>query len=169
MPYLYYSEGRSFTAYGGERYYAQGEVPFDPESTAEPHRVATDETVSLSYVWSRVTSPSSWADSAQSSLYYLFGRHTGLLVCFPVALFVGVLALWRWRVLPGEAIALLAGIGLYIVFYLALFPDNYYGGGQAMGNRYFLQVSPLVLVVAGFFAPIWLGTPIPFASTTSRR
>ncbi len=31
---------------------------------------------------------------------------------------------------------------------MALFPDNYYGGGQAIGNRYFLQVAPLALGLA---------------------
>jgi hypothetical protein len=148
VPYLYYSDGRSWSAYGGERYYARGVVPWDPDLEVAPLRVDSDETVTLSYVWSRATSPSSWADSAQSAVYYVIGRHTGLLVSFPIALFVLAMALARTRTLPGEAIAVLVGLGLYIAFYLALFPDNYYGGGQAIGNRYFLQVAPLVLGLA---------------------
>jgi hypothetical protein len=148
VPYLYYSEGRSWSAYGGERYYAPGIVPWDPEFDGEPFRVDSDETVTLSYVWSRISSPSSWADSAQSAVYYVVGRHTGLLAWFPIALLVVALALARWRSLSGEALAVLAGLGLYVAFYLALFPDNYYGGGQAIGNRYFMQVSPLVLGLA---------------------
>jgi hypothetical protein len=148
VPFLYYSEGRSWSAYGGERYYAQGIVPWDPDHDVEPLRVDSDDTVTLSYVWSRVTSPSSWADSAQSAMYYVVGRHTGLIAWFPIALLIVALALARARSLPGEAIAVLAGLGLYAAFYLALFPDNYYGGGQAIGNRYFLQIAPLVLGLA---------------------
>jgi hypothetical protein len=148
LPFLYYSEGRSWSAYGGERYYAQGIVPWDPDHDVEPLRVDSDETVTASYVWNRVTSPSSWLDSAQSAMYYVIGRHTGLVAWFPIALLVVALALARARTLSGEAIAVLVGLGLYVGFYLALFPDNYYGGGQAIGNRYFLQVAPLALGLA---------------------
>jgi hypothetical protein len=148
VPYLYYSDGRSWSAYGGERYYAKGPVPFDPASEQEPLRVDSDETVTLSYVWSRVSAPDSWLESAKSAVYYVVGRHTGLIAWYPIALLVVILALARGRSLSGEALAALAGLGLYVVFYLALFPENYYGGGQAIGNRYFLQVAPLVLGVA---------------------
>jgi hypothetical protein len=148
VPYVYYSDGQSWTPYGGERYYAAGEVPFDTDPTAPLFRVDSDETVSISYVWSRVSSPSSWADSAQSAFYYVAGRHSGLLVWFPIALLIVALTLTRVGTLPGEAVAMLAGLGLYVAFYLALFPDNYYGGGQAIGNRYFLHVAPLVLGLA---------------------
>lgn len=150
VPYLYYSDGRTWSAYGGERYYAGAGVPFDEDFTGDVLRVDSDDTITLSYVWSRVTSPSSWVDSAQSSIYYLVGRHTGLLVSFPIALLAIALALMRGRALPAEAVAALAGIGLYVVFYLALFPENYYGGGQSIGNRYFLQIAPLVLGVVAF-------------------
>lgn len=150
VPYLHYSDGASWSAYGGERYYAYSNVPFDPDadfaSTPEPLRVPTDETVSLDYVGDQLTS--GWADTAQSAVYYVVGRHTGLVVSAPMALAVIGLALWRVRRLPAEALAPLAGIGLYVAFYLVLFADNYYGGGQAVGNRYFLQIAPLVLAVA---------------------
>lgn len=47
-------------------------------------------------------------------------------------------------------IGLLAAAGLlaYVALYLVAFTDNYFGGGQSIGNRYFLQVSPLVVLIA---------------------
>ena len=150
VPYLHYSDGASWSAYGGERYYAFSSVPFDPEAdfvgTPEPLRVPTDETVSLSFVREQLTA--GWDDTARSAVYYLVGRHAGLLVSAPMALAILGIALVRVRRLPGAALAALGGLGLYIAFYLVLFADNFYGGGQAVGNRYFLQVAPLVLAVA---------------------
>jgi hypothetical protein len=34
------------------------------------------------------------------------------------------------------------------LFYTLRFTDNYYGGGQSLGNRYFLQIAPLVVTAA---------------------
>jgi len=146
VPYLHYSDGASWTAYGGERYYAYAQVPFDPDSTVEPLRVSTDETITLAYI--REQLGTGLGDSARSAVYYLVGRHVGLLVAFPVALLVGILALAQPRRWRHEAVAAGLGILAYVGLYLLLFPDNFYGGGQAMGNRYFLQIAPLVVVVA---------------------
>jgi hypothetical protein len=46
------------------------------------------------------------------------------------------------------ASAAAVGLALYVALYLLVFTDNYFGGGQSIGNRYFLQVSPLVAVAA---------------------
>ncbi|MBK5222933.1 MAG: hypothetical protein JJE52_08665 [Acidimicrobiia bacterium] len=185
LPYLHYSDGASWNAYGGERYYGRTGVPFGPDGVGELNRVDTDETLSIGYIVDSLQT--NIDDAVESAAYYAVGQHTGLLVCFPIALFVMVLALARsirrWmghataqmttgadagrvgddvahhgaRIVPDggdgrsirpEAAAALLGLGLYIALYLVLFPHNFYGGGQAIGNRYFLQVSPLVLVVA---------------------
>jgi hypothetical protein len=75
--------------------------------------------------------------------YYFFGRFTGLTwYFFPAILalilfFVGTKRIYQWYLL----IAILGGILIYIV----LMPDNYAGGGGAMGNRYFLTIYPLFL------------------------
>jgi 4-amino-4-deoxy-L-arabinose transferase-like glycosyltransferase len=43
--------------------------------------------------------------------------------------------------------AAVGGLGGYVALYLISFTDNYFGGGQSVGNRYFLQVSALVAVI----------------------
>lgn len=83
--------------------------------------------------------------SAWSAVYYLAGRHTGLLLYFPaIAVLVGA-SLRRpdrlaWMLLGGAA----AGIAFYVVW----MPRNYFGGSTFVGDRYFLTLFPLLL-----FAP----------------
>lgn len=110
--------------------------------------------------------------SAYSALYYLIGRHTGLLAYFP-ALLALVLPLARSRerarwVLVGAAVAT-------ALFYLVWWPDNYFGGSTFLGNRYFLTAYPLLLfalpalpgwrsiaaawvLAGGLFASAWVST-----------
>ena len=45
------------------------------------------------------------------------------------------------------------GVLVYVGFYLIVFPKNYYGGGQSLGDRYFVQMAPAILVAA-LFAPL---------------
>lgn len=68
------------------------------------------------------------------------------------------LALVQVKTMSPEAIAAFVGIALYVSLYLVMFPDNFWGGGQAVGNRYFLQIAPLSLVaIAGAkIPPRWL-------------
>ncbi len=80
---------------------------------------------------------------AYSTFYFLVGRHTGLLLYFPAALILVWLALRRpdavsWAMLLG-----VAGVAL---FYLVLLPHNYFGGGAAIGNRYFMATYPALLI-----------------------
>jgi hypothetical protein len=73
--------------------------------------------------------------SAFASLYFLLGRHTGLLVYFPAALLIVVTALRR----PDRtSTAVLLGVAGLSLFYLLWLPFNYFGGGSFVGNRYFL-------------------------------
>lgn len=73
--------------------------------------------------------------SAYSAIYFVAGRHTGVLLYFPLAVFLVGSAVRRadrttWVVLL--AVAGLAG------FYLVFLPFNYFGGATCVGNRYFL-------------------------------
>jgi hypothetical protein len=87
--------------------------------------------------------------SAYSTLYFFFGRHTGVLWYFP-ATFLLVLALIRRPDRLG--LILLAGSGLLVVTYLLWLPDNYFGGSTFIGNRYFL-VPYVTLLLAPFSLP----------------
>jgi pimeloyl-ACP methyl ester carboxylesterase len=73
--------------------------------------------------------------TAFASLYFLVGRHTGILVYFPAALLIVMTALRR----PDRtSAAVLLGVAGLSLFYLLWLPFNYFGGGSFVGNRYFL-------------------------------
>ena len=81
--------------------------------------------------------------SAHAAVYFLLGRHTGLLWYFPAAALLVWTALRRpdrlsWVLLL--AIAAVAG------FYLLWMPRNYFGGATFVGNRYFLTAYPLLML-----------------------
>lgn len=80
---------------------------------------------------------------AYSTLYFLIGRHTGLLIYFPAAIVFLLVAL---RKPDAVAIAMVASVVGISAFYLLLLPHNYFGGGAAIGNRYFLAAYPALLV-----------------------
>jgi hypothetical protein len=109
-----------------------------------------------------------------NSLYLLAGRHVGFLPYF-LPLFLAVFlgrpiaarpqGAWSW--------SLVLAAGLCLAAFLHLRPFNFWGGGGAVGNRYFLPLYPLFwflprrplrvpwlvgsVVVAGLFlAPLWL-------------
>ena len=84
-----------------------------------------------------------WTRSAYSGLYYLVGRHTGILAYFPAALAL-LFAAWGGR--DRLTLALLAGLAAIALFYLLWLPENYFGGSTAFGNRYFLMAYPALLV-----------------------
>ncbi len=75
--------------------------------------------------------------------YYFFGRFTGITwyffpaVLFLILFFIGKKKLFQWLIF----VSIFAEILIYIV----LMPDNYAGGGGALGNRYFLSIYPLFL------------------------
>ncbi len=83
-----------------------------------------------------------WTRSLYSGLYYLGGRHTGLLIYFPAVLaLLAVACRGRDRL----TLALLAGPAAIALFYLLWLPENYFGGSTFFGNRYFLAAYPALL------------------------
>ena len=157
-PYLYYSGGDSYTPYATPRYYAKTDVfsnvPIGQflEAVADPERVEEVRTL-VGTVPSTPFDPGDFVDRVtaapeevpKSLFHYVTGRHTGLMVWTPLALFALVAALGRLRRLDWMARALLGAVLAYIGLYVVAFTDNYFGGGHSLGNRYFLQASPLVL------------------------
>jgi hypothetical protein len=84
-----------------------------------------------------------WTRSGYSGVYYLVGRHTGLLIYFPAAL---ALLAAACRLRDRLALALLTGPAAIALFYLLWLPENYFGGSTFFGNRYFLMAYPALLV-----------------------
>jgi hypothetical protein len=78
--------------------------------------------------------------------YFWVGRFGGALgYYFPAVLSLAVFLLRGPRDRTGWLAA--AAIALSYVAYLRLIPDNWYGGGGTVGNRYFLNVLPAFLFV----------------------
>jgi hypothetical protein len=198
-PNLYYSDGQSWSAYGGDRYYAGGPTPWSGGSSSDLIPLTSGELVTPGYVLERLRHPSGDLPEAASS--YLVGRHTGVLTFMPIVpalLLAAATVVVRRRCLrravagsdsqrgdpdgvatgPGAngspsvsddvesardrfsvygqkggapvvdlLAAAVASLVLYISFYLVLFTNNYYGGAQSIGSRYFVQFSIVAVVV----------------------
>ncbi len=105
--------------------------------------------------------------SAYATLYFLVGRHSGLLVYFPVALVLLAAALPGIR---GERLVLLLGAAGLVAFYLIWLPENYFGGASFVGNRYFLPAFALLLPAVakppriGWLIGVWALSMVLFYS-----
>ena len=92
----------------------------------------------------------------------MIGQRTGALTFLPVvpALVLATVVARPWRrrtratsdepdagIDRGLALSAVLGLAAYAAFYVVLFTDNHYGGMQSIGSRYFLQLSPLAVVV----------------------
>ncbi len=138
---VHWSSGRSLTSYGAQRrgfYTTTGypEIDFAPEEWAKKLEEFGDAAWVEGQDLSRLpeTDASLWA---WNSLYFMVGRNVGVLPYF-LPLLLGVLGRprgpVRWALL-GAALLCIAGFFLYR-------PFNFYGGGGAIANRYFLPLYP---------------------------
>jgi hypothetical protein len=111
------------------------------------------------------------ASFARNLYYFWIGRFGGAMAYF----FPAVLALVAFLVFgprSRDGWLAVAALAVSFVFYIWMIPDNWYGGGGTLGNRYFLNLMPLavlmlprgreiVLAVAGavvsavFLWPMW--------------
>jgi hypothetical protein len=87
-------------------------------------------------------------------LYVLAGRNVGVLPYF-LPLLVGFLAFGRDR----GRWAIPLAVGIAVLGFLVLRPFNFYGGGGAIANRYFLPLYPAFWFLAG--RRLWTGWALP--------
>ncbi len=88
--------------------------------------------------------------TAWNALYFLAGRDVGVLPYY-LPLLLGLLAFRRGE---GRGMLILAALAAAACFLLTR-PFNFYGGGGAIANRYFLPVYPAFWFAAGRPARAW--------------
>jgi hypothetical protein len=122
---------------------AAATAPAGPEAGGGAAAIAASPTRN-SYSWLLRLPDTSPSELAANLGYFLWGRHTGLLLYMPFATLSVVLFLLharrsvvRWLLL-GSATA-------FALFFLLLIAWNWQGGGGFVGNRYFVNVYPLFL------------------------
>jgi hypothetical protein len=126
----------SYTLFqGGERRQFTACILFDsPDCTWE-----RGDNVSFDNFWKKFyLSPKI---VALNLFYFIFGRHTGMLIYFSTALFVLILFLFQRKIADDWFV--LSSIILSILLFTLLAPDNYFGGSGSLGNRYFFNIFPL--------------------------
>jgi hypothetical protein len=147
---------------GGERKTFYGRFPFDRDG-------AREITFGNSGIWmttdhlgplvegqddervTRRTGPARPAGEVEASfgrnLYYFWiGRFGGALAYY----FPAVLALLAFLALGPrgrDGWLAVAALAVSWLFYIWMIPDNWYGGGGTLGNRYFLNLMPLAVLL----------------------
>jgi hypothetical protein len=154
MPYLHYSDYQAWNPYSGNRYYSGNSKFFFLFSEAEdvPDRVfqvSSGKYFEVKNIANSFLDFSKIKKQIASLYYYFFGAYTGLLAFIPLAIIAFVLSILNLDLKRCFNIhtMTLSALFLYILFYIVFFYDNYYGGGQSIGNRYFLQISPIIILI----------------------
>ena len=119
-------------------------MPFDPDSVPKkPLKRASHPVVART-----LDSLAEPGEILRSAWYYVFGAYTGVFVFSTAAALFFAAAAVRMRALSGAGRALLAGVLLLVTAYLVWGVDNYFGGGQTVGNRWFLKAIPAILALS---------------------
>jgi hypothetical protein len=79
-------------------------------------------------------------------VYFWVGRNAGAALYFFPAVWAVVLFLFARRRSVAGWLALLCLVVSW-VFYVRMIPENWYGGSGTVGNRYFLNLLPLALIL----------------------
>jgi hypothetical protein len=152
---------------GGERKTFYDRYPFDPGVSFDSGGVwmATDHLGPLvagrdeDKRTARVAPPRPAEELRRSFVlnlgYFWVGRFAGALVYFPGFAAAAILFLVAG---PREKEGWLAFLALAVswVGYIAIIPDNWYGGGGTIGNRYFLNLVPLGVLLLPRGQPAWV-------------
>ncbi len=159
---------------GGERKTFYDRYPFDPGVSFDSAGVwmMTDHLGPLvagrdeDEQTARVAPPRTADELRRSFLlnlgYFWVGRFGGALPYFPGVAAAGLLFL---LVGPRERHGWLALLALAVSWlgYILIIPDNWYGGGGTIGNRYFLNLAPLGLLLLPRGRASWLAAAAALA------
>ncbi|MFL6193180.1 MAG: hypothetical protein ACJ75H_03335 [Thermoanaerobaculia bacterium] len=145
---MHLAETESWTPYGGERQSFEAATGFpDVELAPEAWKAR------LASQGNRSWRPADMFETRMlgwNVLYFLSGRDVGILPYF-LPLLLGLLAFRRGEGRGWLIVAALAGAACFLVTR----PFNFYGGGGAIANRYFLPLYPALWFAAGRPARAW--------------
>jgi glycosyl transferase family 87 len=111
----------------------------------------------------RTTGPARPAEEIRASFvrnlgYFWVGRFGGALAYYPGAVLAVIVFLLAGPRDREGALALAALVASWL-FYIIQIPDNWYGGGGTVGNRYFLNLLPLTLYLVPAARVPWVVVP----------
>ncbi len=126
-----------------------GPAPTAPTSVAGPTAPAAEAAPApgvrpTSWSWIFRLPTIIWKELFENVGYFLWGRHTGVLLYLPFAGIAFLLFLIHGARSPARWV-LLGSLGLVGLAFLILLPFNWHGGGGFLGNRYFVSVYPAFL------------------------
>jgi hypothetical protein len=154
-----------FNYQGGDRKTFYGAFPFD--STRDVWNANSALSTTNDADTANVLAPSEFVGRFAHNVEYFFvGRHFGFVPYF----FPGVVALIGWafsrdRFRAWRTLTFVALVGA-TGFWLVIAPDSWSGGGGPPGNRYFLNIYPLVFFLmppvqsSGAAILAWIGGAI---------
>jgi hypothetical protein len=147
---------------GGDRKTFYGRFPLE-SSDARFDNLGNNMSTNDAAVDERPEPDTTWPQLKLNAFYFVFGRHSGLLLYFFPAVVILALVVaaprrqhaWQWFTL--------ASLAASVLVTLLLLPFSWSGGGGPPGNRYFLSlyatvlflVPPLTGVLPGAIA--WIG------------
>jgi hypothetical protein len=118
-------------------------APGPPGEMSEPAPIDPTRPTGGAWSWIFGAPEVDWPVLFENLRYFLWGRHTGVLLYFPFAA-LAVLLFLRERG-DGARWLLLAGLAATALFTLIFISHNWQGGGGFLGNRYFVSVYPAFL------------------------
>ncbi len=166
------ARGAAWSSYRAERQSFQSPEGFPGvDFAASEWRRIVDQRGS--HQW-RIDSTFEPRQTAWNVAYLLVGRHVGLLPYF-LPLLLGLVALRA----DAARVALLLAAGATLAALLWIRPENFWGGGGALANRYFLPLYPAFWFLAGrrrsalwpvaaalaalpWMLPLWISPARPF-------
>lgn len=148
----------------------RGVPVFDPQQmptgVAPPVVAATPATANDTARASARSTQNSWdwivripdfdlAKLSASLGYFIWGRHTGLILYTPFAvLSLMLFFLHNWR--SSERWLILGSLVVVALFFILWIPFNWHGGGGFIGNRYFVMAYPAFLFLVTSLRPVGL-------------
>ena len=152
---------------GAHRRTLYGQFPFESDAPAFDDLgvpISSSATEMVTTATAFEGSPSALVQQfGRNALYFMVGRHFGLVPYYFPGVVILAWAFWRRRDLVAWQVLIAGAVGMTALGFLVFFPNTWSGGGGPPGNRYFLAIYPalfFLLPSARSLAPaivLWVG------------